>query len=343
LSGLREFAEPAIENREHKMVRALIQRDKGSVAAWQDISADDFPAEAVTIRVTHSALNYKDALALTGRSPIYRAFPMVGGIDLAGVVTADASGTYPAGTQVLATGYGLGEAHWGGYAELARLKPEWLVPIPKPLSPVEAMTIGTAGLTAMLSVLALERFGVTKDDGPVLVTGATGGVGSMAVLLLGIRGYHVVAATGRPEREGAYLRELGAAELINRSELEGEPKPLAKERWAAAIDVLGGRALANVLSGLRYGGAVAASGLAQSMSLPATVAPFILRGVSLLGIDSVALSRPRREEAWAHLAHIVSGGRLDRIRSLHAFSDVQSLATDLLDQKARGRIVLDWT
>lgn len=324
------------------MVRALIQRDKGGSAAWEDISEDEFPSEPVTVRVTHSAINYKDALALTGRAPIFRAFPMVGGVDLAGVVTADASGTYAPGTPVLATGYGLGEAHWGGYAQMARLKPEWLVAIPTPLSPVEAMTIGTAGLTAMLSVLALERFGVTKDSGPILVTGATGGVGSVAVLLLGLRGYHVVAATGRPEREGAYLRQLGAAEILNRSELEGEPKPLAKERWAAAVDVLGGRALANVLSGLRYGGAVAASGLAQSMALPATVAPFILRGVSLLGVDSVALPRPRREEAWAHIAQTVSGGSLDQIRSLHAFSDVQSLATDLLDQKRRGRVVLQW-
>jgi acrylyl-CoA reductase (NADPH) len=324
------------------MVRALIQRAKSSPAAWEDVSEDEFPAEAVTVQVTHSALNYKDALALTGRAPIFRSFPMVGGIDLAGIVTADASGALAAGTQVLATGYGLGEAHWGGYAQLARLKPEWVIPIPNALSPVEAMTIGTAGLTAMLSVLALERFGVTKDDGPILVTGATGGVGSLAVLLLGIKGYHVVAATGRLQQESAYLRELGAAEIIDRSELEGEPKPLAKERWAAAVDVLGGRALANVLSGLRYGGAVAASGLAHSMSLPATVAPFILRSVSLLGVDSVALSRPRREEAWAHLSRLVAGGSLDRIRSLRSFADAQSLATDLLDQKARGRIVLHW-
>jgi acrylyl-CoA reductase (NADPH) len=341
--GLLRFAGPAArKNREHKMVRALIQRDKNGPAAWEDVSEDEFPAEAVTVRVTHSALNYKDALALTGRAPIFRAFPMVGGVDLAGVVTADASGAYAPGTQVLATGHGLGETHWGGYSQLARLKAEWLIPIPDALSPVEAMTIGTAGLTAMLSVLALERFGVTKDNGPILVTGATGGVGSLAVMLLGIKEYRVVAATGRPQQERGYLRELGAAEIIDRSELEGEPKPLAKERWAAAVDVLGGRALANVLSSLRYGGAVAASGLAQSMSLPTTVAPFILRSVSLLGVDSVALSRPRREEAWAHLARIVSGGLLDRIRSLHSFSDVQSLAVDLLDQKGRGRTVLHW-
>ena len=324
------------------MVRALIQRDKNSRPAWEDVAEDAFPAEAVAVQVTHSALNYKDALALTGRAPIFRAFPMVGGVDLAGVVTRDSSGNFATGARVLATGHGIGEAHWGGYAQRARLKPEWLIEIPNGLSPEEAMTIGTAGLTAMLSVLALERFGIAKDDGPILVTGATGGVGSIAVLLLAIRGYRVVAATGRPEREGAYLSALGAAEILDRSEFEGEPKPLAKERWAAAVDVLGGRALANVLSGLRYGGAVAASGLAQSMTLPATVAPFILRGVALLGIDSVALPRPRREEAWAHLARDLAGGALDRIRSLHAFSEVQSLAAELLDQKARGRIVLHW-
>jgi acrylyl-CoA reductase (NADPH) len=324
------------------MVQALIQHDKNSQVAWDDVSEKDFPPEPVTVRVMHSALNYKDALALTGRAPIFRQFPMVAGIDLAGVVTADLSGTFAVGTPVLATGHGLGEAHWGGYAQQARLKPEWLIPIPNALSSVEAMAIGTAGLTAMLSILALERFGVTKDDAPILVTGATGGVGSQAVMLLAMRGYRVVAATGRAQQESAYLRELGAAEILDRSELETEPRPLAKERWAAAVDVLGGRALVNVLSSIRYGGAVAASGLALSMALPGTVAPFILRNVSLLGIDSVAASRRRREEAWEQLAHVASDGPLNRIRSLHNFSDVQSLASRLLDLKERGRAVLQW-
>ena len=324
------------------MVRALIQRDKSSRIAWDDVPEVDFPAEPVTVRVSHSALNYKDALALTGRAPIFRRFPMVAGIDLAGVVTADASGTFSVGAPVLATGYGIGEAHWGGYAEQTRVKPEWLMPIPAGMTPVDAMTLGTAGLTAMLSILALERHGVGKDDGPVLVTGATGGVGSLAVLLLAARGYRVVAATGRAQQESAYLHALGAAEILDRSELEAEPKPLAKERWAAAVDVLGGRALANVLAGLRYGGAVAASGLAQSMTLPASVAPFILRGVSMLGIDSVAAPRQRREEAWTLLSRAAAGGALDRIRSVHAFVDVQTLAMTLLDQKSHGRIVLQW-
>ncbi|HEY1943015.1 MAG TPA: MDR family oxidoreductase [Roseiarcus sp.] len=324
------------------MVRALIQRDKNIPIAWDDVAEADFPAEPVTVRVSHSALNYKDALALTGRAPIFRRFPMVAGIDLAGVVAADASGTFSVGAPVLATGHGLGEAHWGGYSEQARLKLEWLMPIPSGMTPVDAMTLGTAGLTAMLSILALERHGVGKDDGPVLVTGATGGVGSLAVLLLAARGYRVVAATGRAQQESAYLHALGAAEILDRSELDAEPKPLAKERWAAAVDVLGGRALANVLAGLRYGGAVAASGLAQSMALPASVAPFILRGVSLLGIDSVAAPRQRREEAWTQLSRAAAGGALDRIRSLHAFSDVQTLASTLLDQKSHGRIVLQW-
>ncbi len=324
------------------MVRALIQRDKSSQIAWEDVPEAEFPAEPVSVRVSHSALNYKDALALTGRAPIFRRFPMVAGIDLAGIVTADPSGTFSVGAPVLATGHGLGEAHWGGYAEQARLKPEWLMPIPAGITPVDAMTLGTAGLTAMLSILALERFGVGKDDGPVLVTGATGGVGSLAVLLLAARGYRVVAATGRAHQESGYLHALGAAEILDRSELEAEPKPLAKERWAAAVDVLGGRALANVLAGLRYGGAVAASGLAQSMALPASVAPFILRGVSLLGVDSVAAPRQSRDEAWTQLSRAAACGAFDRTRSLHAFSDVQTLASTLLDQKSHGRIVLQW-
>jgi acrylyl-CoA reductase (NADPH) len=324
------------------MVRALIQRDKGGQIAWDDVPETDFPAEQVTVRVSHSTLNYKDALALTGRAPIFRRFPMVAGIDLAGIVTADTSGAFPVGAAVLATGHGLGEAHWGGYAEQARLKPEWIMPIPTGMTPVDAMAVGTAGLTAMLSILALERYGLEKDDGPVLVTGATGGVGSFAVLLLAARGYRVVAATGRAQQESAYLHALGAADILDWSELDAEPKPLAKERWTAAVDVLGGRTLANVLAGLRYGGAVAASGLAQSMALPASVAPFILRGVSLLGIDSVAAPRQRREEAWTQLSRAAAGGAVDRIRSLHPFSDVQTLASALLDRKSHGRVVLQW-
>jgi acrylyl-CoA reductase (NADPH) len=321
------------------MAKALIQREKGGPVLWSEISEDEFPGEAVTVRVTHSALNYKDALALTGRAPIFRRFPMIAGIDLAGVVEDDLSGTFSPGTQVLATGNGLGESHWGGFTERARLKPEWLIPLPEPLSPVDAMAIGTAGLTAMLSILALEKFGLGKDDGSVLVTGATGGVGGQAVSLLAARGYHVVAVTGRPT-EADYLHGIGAAEILERAELEVEPKPLAKERWAGAVDVLGGRALVNVLSGLRYGCAVAASGLAQSMSLPATVAPFILRGVSLLGIDSVAASPYKRSEAWAELARTTDRSTLGRMTSVHPLSTVSALAVRLLDQKARGRVVL---
>jgi acrylyl-CoA reductase (NADPH) len=321
------------------MAKALIQRDKNGPISWSDVSEDEFPGESVTVRVSHSALNYKDAMAITGRAPIFRRFPMIAGIDLAGVVENDESGTFSRGAQVLATGNGLGENHWGGYAERARLKPEWLIPLPELLSPVEAMAIGTAGLTAMLSILALEKFGLGKDDGPVLVTGATGGVGGHAVSLLAARGYDVVAATGRPA-EAEYLRGIGAAEILERAELEVEPKPLAKERWAGAVDVLGGRALVNVLSGLRYGCAVAASGLAQSMSLPATVAPFILRSVSLLGVDSVAASPRMRSEAWAELARTTDKSALGRMTSVHPLSAVQSLAVQLLDQKARGRVVL---
>lgn len=323
------------------MVRALIQRDKNIPIAWDDVAEADFPAEPVTVRVSHSALNYKDALALTGRAPIFRRFPMVAGIDLAGVVAADASGTFSVGAPVLATGHGLGEAHWGGYSEQARLKLEWLMPIPSGMTPVDAMTLGTAGLTAMLSILALERHGVGKDDGPVLVTGATGGVGSLAVLLLAARGYRVVAATGRAQQESAYLHALGAAEILDRSELDAEPKPLAKERWAAAVDVLGGRALANVLAGLRYGGAVAASGLAQSMALPASVAPFILRGVSLLGIESVHMHMERRVQAWARLARDLDREKLASMSHTIGLGDVFEAAKNILAGSVRGRIIVD--
>jgi acrylyl-CoA reductase (NADPH) len=322
-------------------VRAWIAESNESRGGWREIEPASVPAKPVTVRVTHSALNFKDALALTGRSPIFRRFPMVPGIDIVGEILADESGRFQAGELVVATGHGLGEIHWGGYAEQARLEPEWLVRLPKGIAPADAASIGTAGLTAALSVLALEDYGIAPDKGPVLVTGASGGVGGHAIALLQKAGFAVTAVTGRPA-EADYLCALGASDVIARSEFEGDPRPIAKERWAAAVDVAGGRILANVLSQIRYGGAVAASGLAQSMNLPTSVAPFILRAVSLLGIDSVAASAEKRERSWARLARDLDFERLRSMTTLHRFEEVDALAEALLDQKLRGRAVLHW-
>ncbi len=322
-------------------MRAWIQQSKDVPGGWADIAEGSLPDLPVTVAVAHSALNYKDALALTGRSPIFRKFPMIPGIDMSGRVVSDASGRFAPGTEVVATGWGLGETSMGGYAEMARLDPDWALPLPAGLSLSDAAGIGTAGLTAALSVLALRDFGIEPDAGPVLVTGATGGVGGFAVALLHALGFEVVAVTGRPE-QSSYLQELGAAEIFDRKNLEGEPRPLGKEMWAAAVDVAGGKVLANVLPSIRYGGAVAASGLASSMSLPTTVAPFILRNVALLGIDSVMAPRARRERAWTLLADKLPADALARMVTLNAFADVDDLAVRMLDQKLRGRAVLEW-
>jgi acrylyl-CoA reductase (NADPH) len=309
-------------------------------AEWRQLGIDDLMDGDVTVRVTHTTINYKDGLAVTGRGPIIRRFPMIPGIDLAGVVESSSHPAFKPGDQVLATGWGLGETHYGGYAGYARVKRDWLLPLPAEFSCASAMAIGTAGFTAMCSVMALEAHGVTPGAGPVLVTGASGGVGGVAVSILSKLGYHVVAATGRME-EKEYLKGLGANEIIDRSELTGVPKPLWHEKWAGAIDTAGGNVLANVLSRIKYRGAVAACGLAAGMELPTTVAPFILRGITLAGISSVMAPRELRIEAWGRLARDLDLKKLASITNTRPLKDVEGLADEILAGKVRGRIVLE--
>lgn len=305
-----------------------------------ELSTADLMDGDVTVAVSHSTVNYKDGLVVTGRAPVVRRFPMIPGIDLAGMVESSSAPEFKPGDKVLINGFGLSETHYGGYAQRARVKSGWLVPLPRAFSTAEAMAIGTAGYTAMLCVLALEDAGVTPDKGPVLVTGASGGVGSVAIALLSKLGFHVIASTGRLSEE-PYLKELGAAEIIPRTELSGEPKPLAKERWAGAVDSVGSKTLANVIAATKYGGAVAACGLAQGMDLPASVAPFILRGVSLLGIESVHMHKARRLEAWGRLAKDLDRGKLAAMTRTIGLKDVFQAGQDILGGNVRGRLVVD--
>jgi acrylyl-CoA reductase (NADPH) len=322
--------------------RAILIRKEGNVQSTDDVelTADDLMEGDVTVAVSHSTVNYKDGLAITGRSPVVRKFPMIPGIDLAGVVETSAHPKFKPGDKVLLNGYGLSENHYGGYAEYARVKGDWLVPLPPAFSPADAMAIGTAGYTAMLCVLALEDAHVTPDKGAVLVTGASGGVGSVAVALLAKLGYRVIASTGRMEEE-AYLKSLGASEIIPRTELSGEPRMLGKERWAGAVDSVGSKTLANVIASTQYGGAVAACGLAGGLDLPTSVAPFILRGVSLLGIDSVQMPMPRRLKAWERLARDLDMKKLATMTRTIKLADVRAAANDILDGKIRGRLVVE--
>jgi acrylyl-CoA reductase (NADPH) len=313
--------------------------EKGQTVALVDFDEKDLMDGDVTVRVAWSTVNYKDGLALTGKAPVVRRFPMIPGIDLAGTVEASNNPAWKAGDEVILDGFGLGETHLGAYGEKARVKGEWLVPLPPGMSGREAMAIGTAGYTAMLSVVALEHQGLTPDRGPVVVTGAAGGVGSVAIAVLAKLGYRVIASTGRPQ-EAAYLRDLGAAEVIERSELTGQPRPLGKERWAAGIDTVGSTTLANVLSMTSYGGAVAACGLAGGMDLPTSVAPFILRGVCLLGIDSVMCSLKRRREAWNRLASDLDRGKLAAMTSEVGLGQVLDFGSAILEGRVRGRIVV---
>ncbi|THF62168.1 acrylyl-CoA reductase (NADPH) [Pseudothauera rhizosphaerae] len=319
----------------------LIEKDDaGYRARLAELDDGALPEGDVTVRVGWSTLNYKDGLAITGKGPVVRKFPMVPGIDLAGTVEASTHPEYKAGDAVLLNGWGVGETHWGGLAQRARLNGDWLIPLPAAFTPRQAMAVGTAGYTAMLCVLALERHGVTPDKGEVLVTGANGGVGSVAVAVLAKLGYTVVASTGRPQ-EAEFLKTLGAAEIIDRATLNAPGKPLARERWAGAVDTLGSHTLANVCASTRYRGTVAACGLAQGMDLPASVAPFILRGVTLAGIDSVMAPRADRLEAWQRLGRDLDVAKLDLITHEIGLGEVIATAGRLMEGQVRGRVVVD--
>jgi len=313
--------------------------EKGTTAALTDFDEANLMEGDVTLRVEYSTLNYKDGLAITGKAPVVRRFPMIAGIDAAGTVESSASPLWKPGDKVILNGWGCGETHLGAYAGKARVRGEWLVALPAGMSAREAMAIGTAGYTAMLAVMALQRHGLRPDSGPIAVTGAAGGVGSVAIAVLSRLGFTVHAVTGRPE-EADYLKGLGAAEIIARQELAGPPKPLAKERWAGAVDSVGSTTLANLLSMTRYGGAVAACGLAGGMDLPGSVAPFILRGVCLYGIDSVMCPLERRKEAWIRLKNDLDPQKLAAITTEISLSDVIGVAPDILAGKVRGRIVV---
>lgn len=316
------------------------QTDQQGRAAVTQLETTSLPAGNVLVRVEWSTLNYKDALAITGKGAVVRRFPMVPGIDLAGIVEHSEHPEWTAGDRVLLNGWGIGEEHWGGLAQYARVDGDWLTRLPPSLNSHQAMAIGTAGYTAMLSVLALERHGLTTDRGEVLVTGANGGVGSYAIALLAARGYHVVAATGRPQ-ESAFLERLGAAEIIDRSDLSKPGKPLARARWFAAIDSVGSHTLANLCAMTRPDGLIAACGLAQGMDFPATVAPFILRGISLLGINSVTRPAEERQHAWARLAEDIDPALLGEISRDIRLSDTLDAAEQLLEGTIRGRLVVD--
>ena len=313
-------------------------------AAGQDVRLAEFDENDlmegdVTVAVDWSTVNYKDGLALTGKAPVVRRFPMIPGIDFAGTIESSSHPAWKAGDKVVLNGWGLGETHLGAYAEKARVKGDWLVRLPGTMSTRDAMAIGTAGYTAMLAIMALEHAGVTPSRGPVVVTGAAGGVGSVAIAVLAKLGYAVTASTGRPS-ETDYLKGLGATDIIDRKELTGSPRALAKERWAGGIDAVGSTTLANVLSMTRYGGAVAACGLAGGMDLPTSVAPFILRGVSLIGIDSVMCPMELRQQAWRRLETELDRGKIAAMTSEVDLANVIETGTRIIDGQVRGRIVV---
>ena len=312
----------------------------GQTATIKDFDEADLMDGDVTVRVTHSTVNYKDGLALTGKAPVVRRFPMIPGIDFAGVVEASSHPDFKPGDQVVLNGWGVGETHLGGYSEKARVKGDWLIHLPLGLAPAQAMAIGTAGFTAMLCLLALERHGLAPDRGAAIVTGASGGVGSVAIALLAQAGWRVVASTGRPQ-EADYLKGLGASEIIGREELTGPVRPLGKERWAAGIDSVGSHTLANILSMTKENGAIAACGLAQGMDLPASVAPFILRGVALLGVNSVTVPKALRVQAWDRLARDLDQGKLAAMTTTVGLDRVIDTGRDILEGRVRGRLVVE--
>jgi len=315
--------------------------ESGQESRFEDLTLDDLMDGDVTVRVECSTINFKDGLALTGRSPVVRAWPLIPGIDFAGVVEASSHAGFAPGDRVVLNGWGVGETWHGGYAQVARVKGDWLVKLPDGLSNRHAMAIGTAGYTAMLCVLGLERLGLSPDRGDVIVTGAAGGVGSVAIALLARLGYRVIASSRRKDSEGDYLTGLGAAEVIDAAELSAPGRPLGKERWAGAVDAVGSHTLANVIAQTRYGGVVTACGLAQGLDLPGSVAPFILRGVTLAGIDSVMRPKPDRVEAWSRLATDLDLAKLAAMTRTATLADLPQLAVEILDGKVRGRVVID--
>jgi acrylyl-CoA reductase (NADPH) len=321
-----------------KAVR-IDKAEKGTTATLTQFDEAELMDGDVTVRVEWSTLNYKDGLAVTGKAPVVRRFPMIAGIDFAGTVEQSSHPAWKAGDKVVCNGWGMGETHLGAYAEKARVKGDWLVRLPDGMSTRDAMAVGTAGYTAMLSVLALEKHGLKPADGPVVVTGAAGGVGSVAIAVLSKLGYQVIASTGRAS-EADYLRGLGATEIIDRNELSGQAKPLAKERWAGGVDSVGSHTLANVLSMTSYGGAIAACGLAGGMDLPSSVAPFILRGVCLLGIDSVMCPIELRKQAWSRLASDLDHSKLAEITHEINLDEVIAAGPRILGGQVRGRIVV---
>jgi acrylyl-CoA reductase (NADPH) len=318
----------------------LTKSEHGQAASFVRLTEADLMEGDVTVRVTHSTMNYKDGLAITGKMPVVRRWPMIPGIDFAGIVENSGDPRFKTGDSVLLNGWGAGETHLGGYSQYARVKGDWLLPLPQGLTAAGAMAIGTAGYTAMLSVMALEAHGVTPAKGPVLVTGAAGGLGSVGISLLSALGYSVQASTGRLEEE-AYLRSLGATEIVPRQELSNPGKALARERWAGAIDTVGSHTLANVLAQIRYGGAVAACGNAQGMDFPCSVAPFILRAVTLAGVDSVMVPKDKRLQAWARLAKDLDRQKLASITQTRSWKDALDLAPQIIAGKIRGRVVLE--
>ena len=324
------------------MFKALVlnQNEGKTTAAVEQLAISDLPEEDVLIKVDYSSLNYKDGLAVTGKGKIIRNFPMVPGIDLVGTVEESADARYTKGDKVVLTGWGVGENYWGGYSQYARLKADWLVPLPKGMDPIRTMQIGTAGLTAMLCVMALEEGGVTPERGPVVVSGAAGGVGSVAVAILSGLGYTVAAITGRAETEG-YLRALGASEILSRDEMAQPPRPLEKQKWAGAIDTVGDTILARMIAETDYSGVVAACGLAASFKLPSTVMPFILRNVRLQGVDSVSCPYERRNTAWQRLLTQLPENALGEIAQIIALDEVPNYAEKITNGQIQGRVVID--
>jgi acrylyl-CoA reductase (NADPH) len=318
----------------------LNQEEDKTTHSFQQLSTDDLPEGEVVVAVSHSSLNYKDGLAITGTGKIIRKFPFVPGIDLVGVVESSESDLFKPQDPVLLTGWGVGERHWGGFSQKARLKAKWLTPLPKGLTPARAMAIGTAGFTAMLCVMALQEQGIARENGPVLVTGANGGVGSVAVALLASLGYEVTASTGRLE-ESDFLEGLGASHILPREELSRKAKPLEKELFNGAVDTVGGQPLATLITQLRYGTAVAACGLAAGVPLPTTVFPFILRNVALLGVDSVMCPPARRQAAWERITEVLPMDKLDALTQVISFDELPAAASTILKGGVRGRTVVD--